>query len=138
MPPRKRKRLGNSIDWWPEPEPVDLRVNRIVQVPPAPSIFPVEYEAEGDGKVYIVPPFPRECLVEFKVDGKVYLGYFRPEYVSPEKMVLSAAIYGDTDEGWFVRIPDETFQGGPQVIIPEHEKDTLIIRYPERMKYDLE
>ena len=136
MPPRKRKSLGPHIDWWPEPEPVDLRVNRIVEVPPAPSIFPVEYEANG--RVYVVPPFPRECLVEFKVDGKEYIGYFRPEYVSPEKMVLSAAIYGDTDEGWFVRIPDETFQGGPQIIIPEHEKDTLIIRYPERMKYDLE
>ena len=136
MPPRKRKSLGPYIDWWPEPEPVDLRVNRVFEVPPAPSIFPAEYEA--DGKVYIFPLFPRECLVEFKVDGKDYIGCFRPEYVSPEKMVLSAIICGDTDEGWFVRIPDETFQGGPQIIIPEHEKDTLIIRYPERMKHDLE
>ena len=116
MPPRKRKSLGPYIDWWPEGEPVDLRVEHIDDT----------------------PVFPRESFVRFRVNQKMYSGFFPQQYVSPEKMVLSAIICGDTDEGWFVRIPDETFQGGPQIIIPEHEKDTLIIRYPERMKYDLE
>lgn len=131
MPPRKRKNPGPSIVWWPEPEPVDLRINRVVDFPTSQP-FSVKFQANGQD--YVVPPFPGEWLVGFKVDGMEYLGYFQPRYVSREKMVLSAAIYGDTDEGWFVRIPDETFQGGPQIIIPEHEKDTLIIRHKKHIK----
>lgn len=131
MPPQKRKNPGLSLVLWPEPEPVDLRINRVVEFPTSEP-FPVNFKANG--MEYAIPPFPGECLVGFKVDGKEYLGYFQPKYVSREKMVLSAAIHGDTDEGWFVRIPDETFQGGPQIIIPEHEKDTLIIRHKKHIK----
>ena len=109
MPPRERKRPGPWLDWWPEPEPVDLRV---------------EYVGEAC-------LFPGERLVGFSVNGKVYTGFFPERYVSRKNMQLSAVIIGDVEGGWLVRIPAETFQGGPQVVVPEHEQDTLIIRHPE-------
>ena len=112
MPPRKRP--GPWLDYWPDPEPVDLRVEHV-----------------GDD-----PIFPGERFVRFWVDGKMYTGFFPERYVSSKKLQLSALIVGDVEEGWFVRIPDETFQGGPQVVIPEHEKDKLIIRRPENIQND--
>ena len=105
----EKKRRTPWIDWWEEPEPVDLRV---------------EYIGEA-------PIFPGECFVRFTVNGEMYTGFFPDRYVSRKKKVLSAAIYGDTEDGWFVRIPEETFQGGPQVVVPHAEKDALIIRHPE-------
>ena len=108
----ERKRRTPWIDWWPEPEPVDLRVEHIGEV----------------------PAFPGEYLVGFRVNGENYTGFFPSQYVSRKKKVLSAAIYGDTEDGWFVRIPAETFQGGPQVVVPDAEKDSLIIRSPENVQ----
>ena len=114
MPPRKRKSLGAWIDWWPDREPVDLKVEYV-----------------GDD-----PIFPGERFVRFWVDGKMYTGFFPERYVSSKKLQLSALIVADVEGGWLVRIPDETFQGGPQVVIPEHEQDTLIIRRPENVQND--
>ena len=81
-----------------------------------------------------VSAFPDEYLVGFKVDGKNYTGFFPTRFVSRKKKVLSALIIADAEGGWFVRIPAETFQGGPQVIVPHAEKDTLIIRHPENVR----
>ena len=105
----QRKRPKPWIDWWETPEPVDLRVEEI-----------------SEKTVY-----PDEILVRFEVNGKNYMGFFPAVYVSRKKKVLSAMIHGDTEDGWFVRIPAETFQGGPQVVVPHAEKDTLIIRHQE-------
>ena len=105
----EREYGGPWIKWRREPEPVDLRVEHV-----------------GEN-----PVFPGEYFVRFRIDGKMYTGFFPTRYVSKKKKVLSAAIYGDTDVGWFVRIPDETFQGGPQVIVPHNEKDALIVRHRE-------
>ena len=95
------------IDWWSDPEPVDLRVEHV-----------------GEN-----PIFPGERFVRFRVDDKMYTGFFPSRYVSHSNMVLSALIVGDVEGGWFVRIPAETFQGGPQVIVPDAEKDALIVRH---------
>ena len=77
------------------------------------------------------PVFPGERFVRFRVNGKMYTGFFPTRYVSHKNMVLSALIVGNVEGGWFVRIPAETFQGGPQVIVPDSEKDTLIVRRQE-------
>ena len=97
-------------EWWFEPEPVDLKVNHVGQV-----------EA-----------FPDECLVGFQVNGENFTGFFPSKYVSKGKKVLSALIVADVGDGWLVRIPAETFQGGPQVVIPHSEKESLIIHHQEK------
>ena len=98
-------------EWWFEPEPVDLRVSHVGQV----------------------GAFPDECLVGFEVNGENYTGFFPARFVSGKKKVLSALIVADVGDGWLVRIPAETFQGGPQVVIPHSEKETLIIHRQENV-----
>ena len=73
------------------------------------------------------PVFPGERFLRFRANNKMYTGFFPTRYVSHQNMFLSALIVGDVEGGWFVRIPAETFQGGPQVIVPDAEKDTLIV-----------
>lgn len=107
MQEKERQLRGTWIDWWLDPEPVDLRVEHV-----------------GEN-----PIFPGERFVRFRVGGKMYTGFFPARYVSQSNMVLSALIVGDVEEGWFVRIPADTFQGGPQVIVPDAEKSTLIMRH---------
>ena len=104
---KKEYRGPQLPEWWSEPEPVDLKVNHIGQV----------------------DAFPGECLVGFQINGENFTGFFPSKFVNQKKKVLSALIVADVDNGWLVRIPAETFQGGPQVVVPHCEKETLIIHH---------
>ncbi len=99
-------------EWWLEPEPVDLKVEHV-------------------GKVNA---FPGEYLVGFRINGENFTGFFPTDFVSQERKVLSALIVADVEDGWLVRIPAETFQGGPQVVIPHSEKESLITHNRENVQ----
>ena len=96
-------------EWWFEPEPVDLKVSHVGQV----------------------DAFPGEFLVGFEVNGETFTGFFPAKFVSEKKKVLSALIVADVGDGWLVRIPAETFQGGPQIVVPHTEKENLIVHRQE-------
>ncbi len=71
-------------------------------------------------------PQLREYIVQFKANGKQYVSFVPEKFVNTDNNGLWARIVADVDDGVLVRIPAETLTSGPQVIVQDCERNSVL------------
>ena len=68
-----------------------------------------------------------EYIVQFTCQRGNFTAFVEKRHVDRDRMGLHAAIYADVrGKGYLVRLPEETLNSGPQILVYESEKDEVL------------
>lgn len=69
----------------------------------------------------------REYIVQFETKRGNFTSFVEKQHVDPVNKRLHAYIYADVEgKGVLVRLPTETLNSGPQILVYESEKDDVL------------